>query len=103
MDAMQGVRVGLILLLVLLSAMFSGLTLGLMGLDKNNLKCVPAPAPPPPGRRRGRWRAETNQWRAGRDLGPPPRRSSADGRPTPPNPRTSRPPTLIHPLHTHTG
>jgi len=65
MDAMQGVRVGLILLLVLLSAMFSGLTLGLMGLDKNNLKCVPAPAPPPPGAP-ARPMAGRNQPMAGR-------------------------------------
>ena len=58
----QGVRVGLILLLVVLSAMFSGLTLGLMGLDKNNLQCVPAPRPPA---RRRRPMAGRNQWRAG--------------------------------------
>ena len=66
MDAMQGVRVGLILLLVMLSAMFPGLTLGLMGLDKNNLKCVPAPAPPPPPRAPARPMAGRNQPMAGR-------------------------------------
>ena len=89
--AWQGVRVGLILLLVMLSAMFSGLTLGLMGLDKNNLQCVPAPRPPPRAGA-GRWRAGTNGglgWaRPGPAVSGP---ASADGRPTP-----NQPPHLAH-------
>ena len=86
----QGVRVGLILLLVVLSAMFSGLTLGLMGLDKNNLQCVPAPRPPA-RRRRPMAGAETNGglgWaRPGPAASGP---ASADGRPTP-SPRLTSP------------
>ena len=68
--AWQGVRAGLILLLVVLSAMFSGLTLGLMGLDKNNLQCVPAPRPPARRRRPMAGPKPMAGW-AGRDPGPP--------------------------------
>ena len=81
MDAMQGVRVGLILLLVLLSAMFSGLTLGLMGLDKNNLQCVPAPRPPrAPAPADGGPKPMAGWARPGPAASGP---ASADGRPTP--------------------